>query len=185
VKGARGDADVAHAEGDRGEPGILDQAEDAEVVERAVGDGGQLDHVGVQPGQPGVDFLEVVRGAAEVVVADDALGLAVARNLSGDVLLEVDVLDSRRDGASQKHQPLLLGAGVLAAVPLAANGHHHGRGPVLQEPCQVHFALQVIEAQLNELRALFHEVPVLGDHRAVPPAANAHADHAVRRKARG
>ena len=43
------------------------------------------------------DVLDVDRGGLQVVIADDALGLAEPADLGGDVHLEVDVVDPQRD----------------------------------------------------------------------------------------
>ena len=131
----------------------------------------------IEPGQPGVDFVQIVRRFAKVVQADDPLGLAVAGNLVGDVLFQVDVLDPLGDRRAQQHQPSLRAAVVLAAVLLAANGDDHRAGPVGQHALQIDLAVDVIEPQLDELGTLLDQVLVLGDHVAMAAAADADANH--------
>ena len=53
-----------------------------------------------------------------------------------------------------------------------------GRGPLGQQPLEVHLAVDVIQPQLDQLGALLDEVLVLGDHVPVAAAADADAEHA-------
>ena len=80
---------------------VLDQPQHPQVVGRVVSHGGQLDDVGIERGHPRVQFFEVVRRDAKVVVADDPLGLAEPRDAGGDILLQIDVLDPGGDGRPQ------------------------------------------------------------------------------------
>ena len=89
---------------------------------RLVGHRGDLDDVGVERLEPGVQLAQIVGRVAEVVVADDPLRLAEAGNLAGDVVFQVDVLDAVGDRLAEQHQPRVFVAGVLAAVLLAADG---------------------------------------------------------------
>ena len=47
----------------------------------------------------------------------------------------------------------------------------------MDQTFEIHFAGDVIQAELDELGPLFDQVPVLGDHVAVTPATNANANH--------
>ena len=88
------------------------QLQHPQVVVRLVGHGGDLDDVGVERRQPGVDLVQIVGRLAEVVQADDPLGLAEARDRAGDVVFQIDVFDAFGDRAAQQHQPLLFAAGA-------------------------------------------------------------------------
>ena len=132
---------------------------------------------GSSAGQPPVDLVQVVGRLAEVVMADDPLGAAETRNLAGDVLLEIDVLDPLGNRRPQEHQPLLFGAGVFSALRRAAAGDDDRAGPVGHQPLDVHFAVDVVHAEFDELGALFDQVPVFGDHVTMSAAADADADH--------
>ena len=74
-------------------------------------------------------------------------------------------------------QPLLLAAGVLAAVGLPPAGDHHRAGAIGHQPLDVHLAADVIHAQLDELRPLLDQVPVFGHDVTVPAATYADANH--------
>ena len=67
----------------------------------------------------------------------------------------------------------------LAAVALAAAGDDHRRGPIGQQPLQVHFAVDVVQPQLDQLGALLDQVAMLGDHVAVTAAGDADANHGI------
>ncbi len=107
---ARRRADVAHAHADRRHFRALHQLQHPQIVVRLVGHRGDLDDVGVERRQPGVNLLQVVGRLAEIVQADDPLGLAVTRDHRGDVFFQIDVLDPLGDRAAQQHQPLFFGA---------------------------------------------------------------------------
>ena len=119
----RGNADVAHAQADRRH---LAAARPVRSIRRLscgwLAIVAILTMSGSQLAQPAVDLLEIVGRLAEVVQADDPLGLAEARNRAGDVFFQVDVLDALGDRRPQQQQPLLLAAGELAAVGGAAAG---------------------------------------------------------------
>ena len=108
--------------------------------------------------QPGVQLAEIVGRVAEAVVADDPLRLAEARNLAGDVVFQVDVLDAVGDRLAEHDQPRLLAARVLAAVLLAAHGDDRRARPILEQPLDVHPRADVIEAQLDQLGPLLDQV---------------------------
>ncbi len=96
-------------------------------------------------------LVQVFGRLAEVVVADDPLGFAEARNRAGDILFQIDVLDAFGDGGPQQQQPRLLGPLPAAAIDLPAAGDDHRRGPIGQQPLEVHLAVDVIQAQLDQL----------------------------------
>ncbi len=113
-----------------------------------------LDDVGIVTAEPGVDGIEVVRRLAEVVEADDPLGLAESRNLPRDIFIQVDVLDALGDGRAEQQDPLLFAADELAAVGAAAAGDNHRTGPVGHQPPQVYVAVDVVQAELDQFRSL-------------------------------
>ena len=76
--------------------------------------------------------------------------------------------------------PLLFAAGPLAAVVLAAAGDDHRRRAIGQQSLEVHLAVDVVEPQLDQLRPLLNQVPMLGDHVAVAAAGDADANHGWR-----
>ena len=173
----RGDADVAHAQADRRHLAAARQFQHPQIVVRMVGHRADLDDVGIELAQPAVDFVEVVGRLAEVVQADDPLGLAESRNRRGDVVLQIDVLDALGNRRPQQQQPLLLAAGELPAVDRAAAGDDHRAGPVGHQPPQVHLAVDVVQPQFDQLGALVDQVPMFGNHVPMPAAANADANH--------
>ena len=170
-------ADVAHANADRRNLAPPHQLQHPHVVARVVGHRADLDDVRIEFRHPGVDFFEVVRRLAEVVVADDPSRAAEAADRPGDVVLEVDVLDPLGDRRPQEHQPLLLRAGVLAAVGRPPAGNDDRAGAIGRQSLDVRLAADVIHAQLDELRALFDEVPVFGQCVTVTAATYADANH--------
>ena len=124
-----------------------------------------------------MDLLEVVGRLAEVVEADDPLGLAEAGDLAGDVLFEIDVLDPFGDRGPQEHQALVFAAGEFSPIGGPAAGDDDRAGPVGDQPLDVRFAVDVVDAEFDELGALLDEVAVFGDDVAMSAAADADADH--------
>ncbi len=142
-----------------------------------VGHRGDLDDVGVEVGEAPLQAPEVAGGALEVVVTDDPLGLAVAADLPGDVVLEIDVFDPLDDRRPEHELPRLLAAGPMPAVDGAPAGGDHRAGPVAQEPFDLHVALDEVEAQLDQTDPVLRQELVLGDDVPVPAAGDPHADH--------
>ncbi len=95
---------LAHADADRGNLAVPHELKHPHVVMRFVRHGRQLDHVGVQIGESRVNLLQVFRRLAEVVHADNAFGLAVSRDTSGDFLFQVDILHAFGDRRPEQHQ---------------------------------------------------------------------------------
>jgi hypothetical protein len=62
----------------------------------------------------------------------------------------------------------------------AAAGDDHRRGAVGQQAPQVHFAVDVVQPQLDQFGSLLDQVSMLGDHVAVAAAGNADANHGRR-----
>ena len=173
-------ADVAHAEADRRHFALPDQPEHPQIVVRMVGHDGDFDDVRIKPAQAAMDVLEVVRRFAEVVQADDPLGAAETRDHAGNVFFQIDIFHALGDGRAQQQQALLFGTGELAAVGGAAAGDHHRTRPIGHQPFNVHFAVDVIQTQLDQSSALFDQVSVFCNHVAMTAAANADADHCLR-----
>ena len=121
-------ADIAHPQANRGNLGLADHIQDPHVVTGMVGHGRDLDDVRIALAKTAVDLVEVVGRLAEIVETDDPLGLAVARNLGGNVVFQVDVIDALDDGRPQQKLTLLLRAGPLAAVGRPTAGDDHGKG---------------------------------------------------------
>jgi len=170
-------ADVTHADADGGHLGRRHQFEHPQVVGGVVGHGRDLDDVGVEGGQAGVQGGEVGGRAEHVVVAHHPPGLPVAADAAGDVVLEVDVVGPLDDREPQELQAGLLRLLPPAAVLLPAAGHDRRTGAILEEPLDLHFALDVVEPQLDERDAVVGQVLVFGDHVPVAAATDAHADH--------
>ena len=141
-----------------GRVALLHHLQHAHVVVRLVGHRGDLDDVGIERLEPGVQLAQVVRRVAEVVVADDPLRLAEPRNLAGDVVFQIDVLDAVGDRLAEHDQPGFFAARVLAAVLLAADGDHRRARPVLQQPLDIHPRADVVQPQLDQLGPLLHQV---------------------------
>ena len=150
---------------------------------RLVGGRGDFDHVRVVLCQLGMDRRQLLGRLAEIVVADNALRLAEAGNRAGNILLEVDVIDSLGDRRSQQHQPLLLVADPLAAIDLATAGNKHGAGPLIQQPLEIHVAGDPIQPQFDEPSPRFHQVLMLGKHVPMPTPTNADTDHRCYKRA--
>ena len=110
-------------------------------------------------------------------MAHDPLGLAIAAHAAGDIILEIDVVGTLRD-----RQPQELQAGLFRVVPaapilLAAAGHDRRARAVLEQPFDLHFPLDVVKPQFDQLNAVVGQVLVFGDHVPVAAATDAHADH--------
>ncbi len=127
--------------------------------------------------QAAVDLVEVVGRLAEIVEADDPLGLAEAGNAGGDVVFQVDVFDAFGDRRPQQQLPLLLRARPFAAVGRAAAGDDHRAGPIGEQPLEVDVPVDVVQSQFDQLGPLLDQVPVFGDHVPMPAAADADANH--------
>ncbi len=151
-----------------------------QVVVRMVGHRGELDDVGVERGQPGVHFFQILGRLAEVVQADDPLGLAVAGDRRRDVFFEVDVFDPLGDGRAQQHAALLFAAAVLAAVVRPPAGDDHGAGPIGKQTLEVDVAVDVVQPQFDQLGALVDQMLVFRDDVPMTAAADADANHRSR-----
>ena len=135
--------------------------------------------------KPLVDAPQVLRRLAEIVVADDPLGLPEPRDAAGDVILQVHVVDAFRDRRPQGQQPGLFRVVPLAAVLLAAAGDDARAGPLAEQAADVHAAADVVHPQLDQLHALFGQVPMLGHRMLVAAATNANANHETASVRRG
>ncbi len=174
---ARRDADFAHADPHGRNLAVPDQLQHAHVVVRLVGHRGDLDDVGIERGQSGVDFRQVLGCLAEVVQADDAFRLAVDRNLVGDVRLQIDVLDAFRDRGPQQHQPRLLAALPLALVLQPPTRGDHRAPALAKQPLQIDLPADVVQTDLDQLSTLLHQVSMFRHHMPVTTTRNTHANH--------
>ena len=174
---AGGHADVAHSQADRGDLGLADHLQDADVVGGVVDHRRDLHDVRVALRQAAVDLGEVLGRLAEVVEADDPLGLAEAGNGGGDIVFQVDVLDPFGDGRPQEELPLLFRPVPLPAVGGAAAGDHYGARPLGDQAAEVDGPADVVQPQLDQLGPQLGEVPMFVDHETVAAAADADANH--------
>ena len=168
---ARRDADLAHADPDGRDLAVPHQLQHPHVIVRLVGHRGDLDDVGVELGQARVDLRQVLGSLAEVVQADDALRLAVDRDPVGNVRLQIHVLHPFGDGGPQQHQPRLLTPLPLALVlqPPARDNH---RAPALaKQPLQIDLSADVVQADLDQLSALLHQMSMFRHHVPVTTRA--------------
>jgi len=124
-----------------------------------------------------LDFFQVFRGAAKIVVADDPLGLAEAGNGPGRVFLQVHVLHAGHNRAAEQHPALIFAAGETAAVLGTAHGDDDRAGAVVDQAIEAYPTLEVVQPQFEQLRSLFGHVFHLGPEHPVPPATNTHTDH--------
>ena len=115
----------------------------------------------------------------EVMMADDALGLAIAGHLHRDVVLEIDVVGPLDDRRPQQEQPLLLRLLPAATIDGPPAGDDHGAGPIREQPLYLHGPLDVIEPELDKLDTVVGKVLVLGNHVPVPATSDTHADHSA------
>lgn len=147
---------------------------------RIVRHGGKLDNVGIEFSQALVNFPDILRCLMKIVIADNPFGLSKSWNRTGDVFFEIHVVDPLGDCRTEQHQPLLLALVPLAAILLATAGDDDRTGPIRNKPLQIHGPHDVIDAQFNELGALFRQMLMLGDHHLVPAAANTYCNHSNR-----
>ena len=135
------DAGVAHADAD--DVGVvvhaLEEADEGDVVDQGLGGGDDLDEVGIEGRDAGVDAVEVL-GGGEVVVADDEGDAGVAELLQAGLLegfggleLEVGEVEAGGGGLGEDFDLGGDGAGELAAVGGAAAGGDGGGGGVVGE----------------------------------------------------
>ena len=115
-----------------------------------VGHGGDLDDVGIHRRQPFVEREQIGGSLVKVVVADDPLRAAVARNGAGDVVLEIDVVGPLDDRGAEHHQPRLLRMCPVPPVGGPPAGDDRGAGAVLEQAVELHGALDVVDPLWNQ-----------------------------------
>src|SRR5690606_10072515 len=83
------------------------------------------------------------------------------------------------DRFPQHHEACVLAGGELPAILLAAHRNDRRTGAILEEPLNIDARADVIEAQLDELGTLLHQVLMLRKHVFVAAAADADANHRI------
>lgn len=147
-----------------------------------IGHGGDFDDVRVHGGQPCMDRRQIGGRLVKIVMADDPLGAAVARDAGGDVVLEIDIVGRplRSRFAAQ--------AGGLPPIdstvrrPRAAAGRNDGTVTFSQQTRHLHRTLDVVEPKFHQADAVLGQILVFGDDVPVPAPSDADADHGDFRK---
>src|SRR6185437_17117160 len=80
----------------------------------------------------------------------------------------------------QEHPPLFFRTAVFAAVLRSPQGQNHRTRPLGQQPLQVDLAVDVVEPQFDQWRALLDQVLVFRDHVAMATASDTYANHGQR-----
>ena len=123
---------------------------------------------------------QIVGRLVEVVQTDNAFRLTVARHGLGHIVLQINILDSMHNRGTQQHQAIGFGPLPFAAVGLPPTTDDHGSGSVVEQTLEIDLAGNIVQSQFHQLRSLFHQMSVFGDHMLVTPAANTHTDHRSR-----
>ncbi len=144
---------------------------------RLVGHCRDFHDIGIERFQPGVKVAKVVRRVAKAVITDDSFRLAEPRYLVGDVVFQIDVLDSVGDCLAEHDHPRFFAAGVFAAVYFPTNGDHRRTRPVFEQPLDIYPRADVIQPQLDQLGPLLYQMGELGQHVFMTAAAYADANH--------
>ena len=176
-KDARGNANVAHAQADRGNLGLADHVEDPHVVAGMVGHGRDLDDVRIALRKAAVDLVEVVGRLAEVVKADHPFRLAETGYARSNVVFQIDIIDAFGNRRPQEKLPLFLRALPLAAIRWAAAGDDHRARPIGKQPLEIDRPVDIVQPQFDQLGPLLGKVPVFSDHVTVAAAADTDANH--------
>ena len=106
------------------------------------------------------------------MIADNAFNAAEPADFAGDVVLEIDVIESRDDGLAQEHLPLFLGPLPATAILGAAQRGDDGTGLVGEETFEIRGAVDVIETDLDHLDAALARLLNLRLHHAVTRSPN-------------
>src|SRR5207249_4940382 len=109
---------------------------------------------------------------AQIVITDDAFGLAESSHLVSDVYLDVEVIESRDNSVAHQHEPLVFGAGPASAIGGPAKGGDHRAGTVGQQAFEVGSFAEEVEPQFDQLRPLLGGFLDLGLYHLVAGAAN-------------
>ena len=121
--------------------------------------------------------MQIGRGQLKVVMADNPPRRTKAWDRGGDVVFEVDVVDSLTNRRAQHQLPRRFVVLPVAAIDRAAAGHNRRAGPIAQQPLDLDGALNEIETQFHQPDAVLGEKLVLGDHMPVASASYTHTDH--------
>ena len=115
-----------------------------------------------------MDLFQVRRGFFEVMMADNPFRVPVPGNRSGDVCLQINVLDTRSDRRTQDRLPLFFAAPPATAIALAAAGDQGGRRALFQQPRHVGRPRQPVQSQFHQRCAFFCQSLMLQNHHLVP-----------------
>jgi hypothetical protein len=126
-----------------------------------------------------MNCIQILRRPLKIVQADDPLRLSIPGYQACDVFFQVNVLDPTHDRRPQEHLPRFFTPRPFASVHLTPAGNHDWPRPIREQAPQVHFAVDVIQPQLYELRALLDQVTMLGNDVPVPTSPDAYADHCL------
>src|SRR5690349_1984754 len=98
--------------------------------------------------------FEIGWGLFEVMEADDALRLAIARNALGDVLFQIDVINARSDGAAKQHLSFFFRLVPTPAIFATTASDDDRARPRGQQPLEIDRLADEIQPQLDQLCAL-------------------------------
>ena len=171
------DTDFAHADPHGRNRAVADQLQHPHIIVRFISRRGDLDDVGIEAGQPGMNFRQVLRCLTKVVQADDSLRPPVNGNSVRDIRLQIDVLDTFRNRGSQQHQSRFFTPLPFPLVLDAPTGGDHRARAVAKQPLQIDLPPDVIQADLDHLSSLLDQVSMFRHHMPVTTTSDTHANH--------
>ena len=128
-----------------------------------------------------MDLFQIAGRLIEVVVTDNALRIAVARNLTGDLHFEINIIHPVRDRRPQQRHTFFLRPSPKTTVFGSSTSCHHRTAGSAHQTFQVDRATNEIQTQLNQLSALFDNMFVFRHHHGVTSATNTNANHYLNR----
>ena len=117
-------------------------------------------------------------GLLEIVVADDPLRRAVSRHLSGDVVLEVDIVGSLHNCRPQHELACRLRVRPAATIDSSAACRTQGAGPLPEQTANLNGSLEVIQPQFDQPDTVAGQMRMLGHHMPMPAPSDTDTDHA-------
>ena len=155
----------------------LDQLQHSQVVCRRIGHRGNFDDICIELGHPLVDCNQVSRRFAKIMQADNSLCLTESRNRGGNVLFDIHIVDTFRNGHPQNRLAGLFISGILAPILLSATSGNHRSWSFAEQLPEVDVAFNVIQSQFHQFGTLSYKVLVFCNHVSMATAPNRYTNH--------
>ncbi len=113
----------------------------------------------------------------KIVQTDNSFGGTVPRNLLGNIILQINVVDAGGNGTAQDHQTLFLGFVPPSSIFTSTAGHHDRAWSLGQQSPQINTSADIVHAQLDDVGTVLSQMFVLGYHGLVATTTNGNAQH--------